>query len=261
MYPDPNQQNGPKQQPPLPPQQPWSPNSGQYSQPLAQQQPSVPQPQAPTQPLTPPTGQQPATPQYSIDYLNQIAPKPQKASLNSRIFFFLIGGGLLLALIVGILSLSSGGNGPTKQMQTLAARIETLQSIAEKSQKNIKSGKLRSTNSNLNIFLTNADHDIAEPLTKNGLDIKKLDKNIVTAEKGKGDELTNKLEDARLNVTFDETYARQMSYQLSTLETLMGSIYRSTKSKSMKDFLSKTDGNIEPIIKQLDSFNVTTAND
>jgi hypothetical protein len=253
MYPDPNQQNAPKPQPAqVPPQQPW---------PGAQQYPTgIPQPQTPIQPLAPPTSSNATEPQYSIDYLNQIAPKPQKSGLvGGRMFLFIIGGGLLLALIVGIMALSSSGNGPTKQMQTLAARIETLQSIADKSQKNIKSGKLRSTNSNLNIFLTNANHDIVDPLTKNGLDIKKIDKNIVAAEKG--EDLTKKLEDARLNATFDETYARQMSYQLSTLETLMGTIYHSTKSKSMKDFLSKTDGNIEPIIKQLDNFNVTTAND
>ena len=259
MYPDPNQQSTPKPQPSqVPPQQPWPQTPGQY--PPATAQPGATQPQAPTQPLTPPPApQQGSTPQYSIDYLNQIAPKPQKAGLNNRIFLFIIGGGLLLALIVGIMSLANGGNGPTTQMQTLTARIETLQTISEKSQKNIKSGKLRSTNSNLNIFLTNADHDIADPLAKNGVKIKSLDKNIVTAEKGEA--LTKKLEDARLNAVFDQTYAREMSYQLSTVENLMGTIYRSTKSKSMKDFLQKTNSNIDPIIKQLDNFNVTTSND
>lgn len=224
-----------------------------------QNQPSSPRPQPPAfQPMQTPAQPQPATPQYSIDYLNQIAPQPKKAGLNNKTFFLLIGGGLLFAIIVGVLAFSSG-SGPKQQMETLAARMQTLQTISQNAQKNIKSGTLRSTNSNLSIFLTNANHDIADPLKKNGIDIKKLDKKIVAAEKD--DALTAKLEDARLNAVYDQTYAREMGYQLATVKALMKTIYNKSKSKSMKDFLSKTNDNLAPITKQLDDFNPTTAND
>jgi hypothetical protein len=217
-------------------------------------------PQPPAQP-TPPAGMPPASPpqqpQYSIDYLNQIAPAPQKKPIGSRLFVVLIGGGVILTLIVGALSLLSGGGGPTKDMQTFAARVQTLEKITASAQKNIKSNDLRSTNSNLNIFLTNTDHGMVDPLTKNGISLTKLDKTITTAESGSA--LSAKLEDARLNAVFDRTYSREMSYQLAALRVLMTSIYKSSGSKSMKSFLQTTDDSLVPIKKQFDTFNSTSS--
>jgi hypothetical protein len=190
---------------------------------------------------------------YPIDYLNQIAPQAPKQGINNKLFFLLIGGGLLIAIIVGILALTSGSNGPTQKMRTLAARLTTLQSIAGDAQRNIKSGQLRTTNSTLNIFLTNANRDIIEPLSKNGVDIKKIDKSIQTKENG--EKLKAELEDARLNATFDRTYAREMSFQLDTIAALMKDIYENSNSKSLKEFLEATDTNLQPIKKQLADFN------
>lgn len=190
---------------------------------------------------------------YPIDYLNQIAPQAPKQGINNKLFFLLIGGGLLIAIIVGVLALTSGNNGPTQKIQTLAARLTTLQSIAGDAQKNIKSGQLRTTNSTLNIFLTNANRDIIEPLSKNGVDIKKIDKSIQAKENG--EKLKAELEDARLNATFDRTYAREMSFQLETVAALMKDIYQNSNSKSLKEFLEATDTNLQPIKKQLADFN------
>jgi hypothetical protein len=191
--------------------------------------------------------------QYSIDYLNQIAPESKKPGLNNKLFFLLIGGGLFLVIIIG-LALLSGGTSSTTRLETLAARLQTLETISTASQKNLKSGVLRSTNSNLSIFLTNANRDIVSPLSKNNIKIKSLDKKIVISENGSA--LSAKLEDARLNAVFDRTYAREMSYQLATVSGLMKDIYTSTKSVSLKDFLVSTDANLQPIQQQLTDFNV-----
>jgi hypothetical protein len=206
--------------------------------------------QPPIQPPSQP-GQQP---QYSIDYLNQIAPPAKKPGMNNRIFIFLAGGGLLLAVIIGFFSLINSGTGPTEKMQTLAARIEALHTISDKSQKNIQSGDLRSTNSNLTVFLTNAYRDIAEPLSNNNVDIKSIDKEIASTEETSAEELTQKLEDARLNAVFDRVYAREMAYQLDKVAALMKDIYGSVKSKSLKDFLVSTDTNLQPLKKQFYDF-------
>src|SRR5688500_3065230 len=136
--------------------------------------------------------------QYPIDYLNQIAPEQPKAGMNNKKFFLLIGGGILLAIIILVIVLSSSANnGPKDKMQTLAARMTTLQDISSKAQTNLKSGSLRATNSNLVIFLTNANRDIAEPLKNNGVDTKNIDKTIVDKEDGV--KLKEKIEEARLN--------------------------------------------------------------
>lgn len=192
--------------------------------------------------------------QYPIDYLNQISAKPVQKTVNSKLVFVLIGGVILLA-IIALFALMSGGNGPTQKMQTLAARLQTLQKVSSTAQKSIKSGELRGTNSSLTIFLTNATRDMVDPLSKSGVDIKKLDKNIVTKENG--ETLSKKLEDARLNAVFDRTYSREMTYQLETVAALMTDIYTSSKSKALKDYLLKTDEGLQPLKKQLAEFNAT----
>lgn len=188
---------------------------------------------------------------YSIDYLNQIAPQPQKQGVKDKFFFWIIGGGLLIAIVIFLFTLSSGG-GPKQDMQTLAARLATLQTVASDTQKNLKSGDLRSTNSNLVIFLTNANRDIVEPLAANGIDAKKLDSSIVAKESG--DKLTQTFEDARLNAVLDRTYAREITYQLQTVSVLVRDIYDSTGNKKFKEYLEKLDADLQPLIKQFSDF-------
>jgi len=170
----------------------------------------------------------------------------------------IIGIGVFLAAVVGVLMLLSSGGGASssEKLQTLSARMQTLQKISDTSEKSIKSSKLRTTNSTLNLFLTNANHDIEDPLLKNGVKPSALDKKIVGKENGA--EMIATLEDARLNATFDRIYAREMSFQLNTLASLMKEIYTTTKSKSLKEFLVTTDNNMKPIRTQLAEFNAVT---
>jgi len=200
---------------------------------------------------------QPDQNEYPIDYLNQIAPEQKKPGLDNRAFLMIIGIGIFLAAVVGVLMLlNSGGASSSEKLQTLSARMQTLQKISNTSEKSIKSGKLRTTNSTLTLFLTNANHDIEDPLLKNKVTPKALDKKIVGKENGA--EMIKTLEDARLNATFDRIYAREMSFQLDTLASLMKEIYTTTKSKSLKEFLVTTDGNMKPIRTQLAEFNSVT---
>ena len=196
---------------------------------------------------------QPPQTQYPIDYLNQIAPQEKRPGLDNRKFFIFIGAGLLVAIIIGVLALFNGGTTPTQKMETLSARLTTLQTISSKAQANIKSSSLRSANSSLTLLLTNTNHDIIDPFKTNGVNVQKLDKTIVKQEDGKA--LSAKLEDARLNAVFDRTYAREMSYQLDTVKALMKDIYGKTKSKSLKSFLETANNNLSPINKQLQDFN------
>jgi hypothetical protein len=195
--------------------------------------------------------------QAPIDYLNQIAPPPKKPGVDKRAAVLVIALiGVVLAVVVGFLMfVSSTSTGPKTSMATLAARMQAIQEVSDKAQKNIKSSQLRSVNSNLKILLTNANRDIAAPLLAEEIDVKKLDKVIVAKEKA--DEITATLEDARLNAAFDDTYAREMSFKLKTMSLLMQEIYEKSKSKSMREFLVETDDNIQPIREQLEEFNST----
>lgn len=161
----------------------------------------------------------------------------------------------MIALIMGAFALFGGGGGPTQNMQTLSARMATLQTITGETQKNLKSSELRSVNSNLTLFLTNANRDIVEPLAKNNIDVKKISADIVAKENG--EKLKQTFEDARLNATLDRTYAREMTYQLQTVAYLLQEIYDSTNSKTFKEYLENTNTNIQPLIKQLSDFTGT----
>ena len=205
--------------------------------------------------MYPDTNQNNAAP---IDYLNQIAPAPQKPGLNkASLAVVIIGILLVLALVVGFLMFISGGSSsPKVTTQTLAARLQATQEVSDKSQVNIKSSELRGINSTLKVILTNANRDITAPLAANSIDIKKLDKTIVAKEKA--DSITADLEDARLNAVFDDTYAREMSFKLTTISILMDQINSKTNSPTMKDYLLKTKTDLQPITQQLDEFNSTT---
>jgi predicted outer membrane protein len=199
----------------------------------------------------------PETPQLPIDYLNQIAPAPQKPGLNKKALLTIVALiGVVLTIVVSFLVfIGNASSGPKADMQTLAIRMQALHKITDSSQKNIKSGQLRGINSNLRSFLSNANRDIVEPLTANKIDVKKFDKKLVAKEEA--DPLKADLEDARLNATFDDTYAREMSFKLTTLSILMESIHNTSKSKSMKEFLVETDKKLQQIKTQLEEFNPT----
>lgn len=206
----------------------------------------------PNQPFNQPPTPQQSPPQYSIDYLNQIAPQQQKTAPNKLL---VIVGILVILLIVTVavtgLSRMGGASSGTK-LQMLAARLTTLQNVAEDARPHIKNNQLRATNSSLNLHLANANRDIAEPLSTNSINVKKLDKSIVAREDGS--KLASTLEDARLNAIYDRTYAREMGYQLNTTLLLMDDIAQSTKSKSLDTFIATTKDNLEPIEQQLDDF-------
>lgn len=194
----------------------------------------------------------PGQDQYPVDYLNQIAPAPPKQPMTNKTFFLLIGGGLLLAIIIGMLLLGSGGNNNPQRIMTLSARLQTLQSVAQDSQKNIKSGDLRSINSNLSIVLTDMNRDLATEMDTMGMDAGKIDGAIKTAEGG--EELRAKLDDARLNAVFDRTYTVEMSYQLERTAALMQVIKNESDDQSLVAFIDGATADLQKLYKQLSEF-------
>ncbi len=195
-------------------------------------------------------------PQYSIDYLEQIASTQKKPGMRDKLFPIIAIAGLVIVLLIGLLAMLSSGGGNQSDMMRLSVRLKTLQSVADTSQNTIKSSDLRSTNTNLSLFLTNTARDAAEPLLASGVNVAKVSPTITAEENGA--DLKARLEDARLNVVYDRTYAREMSYQLETLAALMQQIEANTKSASFKKFLTTAQGQLEPIRQQFANF--TAAN-
>lgn len=193
---------------------------------------------------------QPDQPQMPIDYLNQIAPEQKKPGMDKRMFLGIIIGAVLLVVVLIVIIANSG---KTDSLQTLALRLQTTQKIADTAQKDIKSSSLRTINSSLGVYLTNTNRNIAEPLAKNNIDLKKVDKKVIAAESGS--ELTAVLAEAKLNVKFDSTYAREMSYRLEKISVLMTTSYKTAKSASLKTFLETSDKDLQTLKKEFADFN------
>lgn len=179
---------------------------------------------------------------YSIDYLNQIAPKPPKKFQFNQLQTVLMGGTGLVLIIILTVSLVGLFGRSSQPLERLAARLLIAEETASSSQANLKDTVLRSVNSGLQLNLTNANRDIAPLLSKEGINSKKLNASIVAEETDAG--LNTRLEDARLNAIFDRTYAREMAYQLEVTITTIRQIYNSTSKASLQKYLNETLGSL-----------------
>lgn len=191
------------------------------------------------------------------NYLDEIAPQTQKRSfvINKTRLIVLIG--ILAVVIMSVLALIVGqiNSARVQPWERLTARLASTDKIVGSSEGKIKNSQLRSTNSSLNILLTNTQRDLATPLATIGINSKKLMPSIISDESS--DEMLARLEDARLNAKYDSTYAREMSYQLSNLLTLLQQLYSSSSNTKNQDFLQTTYDNFAPVQKTLSEFSAS----
>ncbi len=207
---------------------------------------------------------QPQPPQLSpnpvpVDYLDQISGPAKKPGLNPKLFWGVIIGGVILVVIVLLLMLGNSGSGKSISTERLGLRLQTLQTISKNSQKTIKDSELRALNSRLTTQLTDINRDIAAPLKAAEIDLKKADKKTASEETKNSEQLTTKLEDARLNDTFDRSYAREMSYQMETSAILIESLYKSSKSKSLREFLDSSYGDFSSLQKEFAAYSAKSS--
>lgn len=197
--------------------------------------------------------------QHPIDYLDSIAtvPKGGNKGVSDKLFFGVIIGGILTALLVGIFALTNSGPNTKSEFERLSVKLEKIQAIADDSQKNIVSSNLRGINTNLSLILANANHDASEIVAAHGIDPEKISPRITQNESS--EEILNRLEDARLNATFDRTYARELSYELEMLIVLIGQLEAKTDHSSSLEFLKATRESMEPLQQQFSEFSATTS--
>lgn len=202
----------------------------------------------------PPPGQQP---QFSSDYLNQIAAPAPVKTLNPLVLWGLIGGLLVLAVVV-VLGISSASSGPSpSSLASIAANFDNLKRLSEDAQDNIQSSELRTLNSSLTLSLTNTNRDLTEPLAAQNISLKDKKNPTVAGVTKEYEELASRLEDARLNAVFDRTYAREMTYVIKTLRSDMAILYKKSRSSDLKTALETADKNLVPIVEGFGSFNAS----
>jgi hypothetical protein len=167
--------------------------------------------------------------------------------------FLLILLPILIIVLTLAVVLNVSASARKQPLETLTARLSATQKVVAAAQPNLKSSALRSQNSSLNLYLTDLNSDIAEPMKNNGVDVKKLSDSVLAKESTT--DLTARLEEARLNARYDRTYAREMAYLLDTTLTLTKQIYSTTNSTTLKTFLEATYNNLEKAQQTFADFN------
>ena len=195
--------------------------------------------------------------QSPLDYLNQIAPQQVVKKPLFKGIRGVIAIGLVLVVIVSILAivLNTTSSSQSAPGQQLAAHLVSAKKIADGAQTHLKSSELRGVNSNLRIFFTNTNRDIATPLMAVNVSFAQQDKEVTAAETARAASTSERLENARLNAIYDRTYAREMAFELATIMTLMQQVHKQTNSVSLKEYLDGTYKNLEPTQKAFAEYN------
>ncbi|HMQ95827.1 MAG TPA: hypothetical protein PKD19_01270 [Candidatus Saccharibacteria bacterium] len=200
-----------------------------------------------------PNQYQPQPPQnYSIDYLDQIAPSQPKTGPSPLIMIVAIIGGLLAMIIFGFV-VFGGGTSNTDKWTALYLRTNTIDSVARKQGPLLKDPSLRGINTKLLLYLSNAHNDIKTAAEQAGMVSTKIAKEVSAKEKAYLSDLETKLEDAKVKAVLDRTYAREMSYQIGVLNSLMQQAYNTAGPKT-KQTLEDINTNLAAIAKQLSDF-------
>lgn len=184
-----------------------------------------------------------------IDYLNQIATPPPAEGFDKKtkiIIAILSFIGLITLIAIFVFSQDSMPNASPSQV---ASRVNKLLTISKKYNNKFRSTSLQTTNSSLVAVLTTADASMGEALQTTGINYKEKQKDILALDPS--EKLEKKLDEALLNTQLDITYAHEMNVQITDTINMMKKVYKSTKSKKMREWLVKTAGDLENIQKQI----------
>ena len=184
-----------------------------------------------------------------IDYLNQIATPPPAEGFDKKtkiIIAILSFIGLITLIAIFVFSQDSMSNASPSQV---ASRVNKLLTISKKYNNKFRSTSLQTTNSSLVAVLTTADASMGEALQTTGINYKEKQKDILALDPS--EKLEKKLDEALLNTQLDITYAHEMNVQITDTINMMKKVYKSTKSKKMREWLVKTAGDLENIQKQI----------
>lgn len=194
---------------------------------------------------------------FSIDYLNQISSSAPKRGPANRMMLVLLGAVLFLVFIIVLAGIFSNGPKSTSAKTTeLYMRLTTLRDVSKEQQVSLRNSKLRGYNSSLTLFLTNASSDLSSAMAEDGTDTEKLasDKAFTAEQTALKTELSDKFEEAALNVRLDRAYAIEMAYQLDVVGSLITAIKAKDSDPKMQTFIENNASNFQAISDEFSNF-------
>lgn len=227
---------------------------------------TTPQPVTPVQAQPTPPGTVPGqviNGQYAVDYLGGIAPQQShnsvkigSKSIDKKLLLFGGGGAIALLLAAALFLFTPKPEAAsTLNESSFYGHLLTTSDITKKAGKNIKSSKLRGTNSAFTSLMVGAASEMEQPLSKSGIDPKKLQPSAKKPTKN-DQKLIQSLEDARLNATYDRVYTREMQYRLRTMLITLDRIEKINSRQSMQEYVKNTRPKLQSIQKSLEEMKV-----
>ena len=162
-----------------------------------------------------------------IDYLNQIATPPPAEGFDKKTKIIMAVLSLIGILTLIAIFIFSQNSMPKTTPAQVAARVNKLLTISQKYNSKFRSTELQTTNSSLISVLTTAEASMSDPLQAAGISYKEKKKDILA------------LDPSDMNVQITDTIA------------MMSKVYKSTKLKTMRQWLEKTATDLENIQKQI----------
>lgn len=196
-------------------------------------------------------------PEYSVDYLNSIAPKDTPKKISP---FILFGGiiGIIIVAVVTVFALSPPAVDFSAQAKDLQMRIATLQEAADAQTPNLRepgivtaSATLRSTMTSLN---TNLVALMKERNLKPSDDVKST---LTASEKAYQKKLLKELDDYHQLGTLDRQYPPQMIYEVTILRSKLTKLKATSNVKSVDEYCDKSIKDIDMLLKMLGEFTST----
>ncbi len=193
---------------------------------------------------------------FSVDYLNRISGQQKTHGGPSWKIMAIAGAGIVIALIIFAITLLSSGSSTGEKIKAAELRIETLQSLAAEEQKNLRSGELSANNATFQLVLENSARELNTITSQSETISESATEQLTSENTSLETQLSEKFNEARLNVSLDFTYASEMTYQIDLLRQLLSTAYNASGSADNKAVLQSIYDNLSPI---RDSFKSVTA--
>lgn len=205
------------------------------------------------------------------DYLEKIASdtrtsKPSgkglfggKVNLSPNMIKGLIIGAaaVFVVMIIGIILTSGDKNKEIDYVDKINLRTNNMITAISDYTKKIKSSELRSMGNSLKAVLTETNYAVGASL-KEEFGVKNTSKpnkeKTQTDEDAIAAEMTETLENGRLNGILDRVFTREMTYQIALLMSLEQETYGKTNKENLRISLESSINNLQMLHEQFDNY-------
>lgn len=206
------------------------------------------------QPQTPSSYSAAPQPAYDPNYLDSIAPPPPPPKFFSGSFGKIFFGLLIVFFVIVSVIVALSGKDETADLQLMAVRMDKFELLVKTQQKNLKSTKLKNTNTSYQLWFSGNKTKADELLQKGGIKKSQYSKTMLSSESKLSDDLTKKYEDALLNATLDRVYSSSMASESEKIINLLNTMAKKNKSKQIREFAKTASTNLSPIHDSFDKY-------